>query len=65
MFLVVHVSKLNRIMKSPDRPNGRLMVDNGDRVNFNKPIVAENCWEIDLDADECEVRGVLDVRSGR
>ena len=61
----MNVDKLKQVVKFPDRPSDGLIVDNGDRVNFNKPIVAENCWEIDLDADECEVRGVLDVRSGR
>ena len=60
----MYVSKLKQVVKFPDRPSDGLIVDNGDRINFNKPIVAENCWEIELDADEYELKGILDVRSG-
>ena len=60
----MNVNKLKQVVKFPDRLSDGLIVDNGDRINFNKPIVAENCWEIELDADEYELKGILDVRSG-
>ena len=51
--------------KISDRPNGGLMVENGDRVDFDEILLPEDSWEIEFDADEYEVKEILDVRSGR
>ena len=62
---VVHFSKLKRVVKFPDRPNGMLRVDSGDRVDFDESLLPEDSWETELDADEYEVEEIWDARSGR
>ena len=42
MCYVVHVSKLKRLVKFLDLLSGGWMVDNGDRVDFDKSIQAED-----------------------
>ena len=61
----MHVSNLNRVKKFPDRPNSELIVERGDRVDFDESLLPEDSWEIELDTDEYEVEQILDVRSGR
>ena len=41
LFPVVHVSKLIRVVKFTDRPNSGLMVENGNRVDFDESLLPE------------------------
>ena len=42
LFTVVHISKLKRRVKFPDRSNDGLMVDSGDSVNFDESLLSED-----------------------
>ena len=53
IFPVVHVFNLKRVVNFSDRKSGRLMVDNGDCVDFNKSLLPEDRSIIDLYADGC------------
>ena len=64
LFPVVHVSKLKRVLKFPDQPNGELTGASEDRVDFDRSLLPEDSWKIKVDADEYEVEAILDVLSG-
>ena len=42
LFPVLHASKLKRVVKFPDRPNGELVVDSGDRIDFDESLLPED-----------------------
>ena len=59
----MHVSRLKRVVKLSYRPYGEFVVDRAYRIDFKKPLVPEDSLKIELDADEYEVKEILDVRS--
>ena len=42
LFPVVHVSKLKGVVNFPDWPNSGLVVDSGDRVNFDESLLPKD-----------------------
>ena len=45
LFPIVHICKLKRAKKSPDRLNHPLVLDQADRVDFDEWVLPEDIWE--------------------
>ena len=65
IFPFVHLSKLRLVRQYPDRPDTVLVVDETDRVDFDKALLPEESWVVDLEDDEYEVEKILDRRIRR
>ncbi|OWZ09562.1 hypothetical protein PHMEG_00017717 [Phytophthora megakarya] len=63
IFPVVHLSKL-KLVRATDRPTCTLLVEEGDRVDFDEDLLPEDSWETPLGEGEFEVERIADVRSG-
>ncbi|OWZ06171.1 reverse transcriptase, partial [Phytophthora megakarya] len=65
IFPVVHLSKLKLVRAFPDRPTCTLLVEEGDRVDFDEALLAEDSWETPLGEDEFEVEWIADLDAAR
>ncbi|OWZ11961.1 hypothetical protein PHMEG_00014944 [Phytophthora megakarya] len=65
IFPVMHLSKLKLVKAFPDRPTCTLLVEEGDRVDFDEALLPEDSRETPLGEDEFEVERIADVSSGR
>ena len=65
LFPVIHGSELMRVKMFPERTATRLKVDDIDRMGFDKALLPEVSWEVELKKDEHGVLKTLDVQSGR
>ncbi|OWZ10236.1 LOW QUALITY PROTEIN: reverse transcriptase [Phytophthora megakarya] len=59
-FPVVHLSKLKLVRAFPDRPTCTLLVEEGDRVDFDESLLPEANWETPLGEDEFEVERITE-----
>ena len=65
LFPVVHISKLKRVRRLPDRPKMRLDVGESERFDFDETMLPEDSWKHSFVSDEFEVEKIMNVRSGR
>ena len=63
LFPIVHISKLKRVRKLPDRPSDELTVDEMDRVDFDECLLPEDSWVRELEEGEYEVEEILESRA--
>ena len=65
LFPIVHLSKLKKVKKFPERPKDQLTMDEADRLDLDEALLPEDSWENGLEEGEYEVEEILNVRSGR
>ena len=65
VFSTVHISKLERVRKFPDRTTNELKVDHEDRVDFDGCLVSEDSLIQELEEGEYEVEEILESRTGK
>ena len=61
----VHISKLKRVRKFPDRPDNELTVCQADRVDFDGFLLPEDSWVREVEEGDYEVEEILESRSGK
>ena len=49
LFPIVHISKLKRVRKFPDRPDNELAVDQAEQVDFDECLLPEDSWVRELE----------------
>ena len=52
LFPIVHLSKLKKVKKFPERPKDQLTIDEAHRFDFDEALLPEDSWENDLDEGE-------------
>ena len=55
LFPLVHISKLKRVRRFPDRPKMRLEVGESERFDFDEAMLTEDSWKHSFGSDKFEV----------